>query len=271
MNWTRPRIAGAVAGLGLLAALVPALPGTSSAADGDASVTIVHGIPSVGNVDVCVGDTTPLLPDVPFKGVATVTVPGGTYDLSVKLAAATPCTGTTAISAPGTVVPAGANVSVVANLVGGSPNLGVYANEVGPVAAGQGRVAVYHAADAPAVDILVDGSPALTDLAPATVQSADVPTGSYDVVVTPAGDDGTTVLSLPGVEVPAGKLLEVYAVGAVPDPDQQNPFQVITNLVDLTTESTTTVPAPTVPAPTSSTVPPAAPAQATPAMPAMTG
>jgi hypothetical protein len=60
--------------------------------------------------------------------------------------------------------------------------------------------------------------------------------------------------------VPAGKLLQVYAVGAVPDNSQANPFQVITHLVDLETKA----------APTT-TAPPAPPAPATMGNPAMTG
>ena len=257
------RILGAIAGLGLVLGLVPALGATSGAADTPASITVVHGIPSVGAVDVCVG-TTALLSAVPFKGVATISVPAGTYDITVNIAATPACTGAVAISAPGTVVPAGANVSAVANIAGGTPNLAIYANDVSPVAAGSGRVAVYHAANAPAVDILVNGSAGISNLTQKTVQSADLPTAAYDFTVTPAGSPGTTVLDLPGVTVPAGKLLQVFAVGAVPDEGGQNPFQVITNTIDLPTSTTTTV------AP-ATTAPPAAAAPATNASPAMTG
>jgi len=261
------RILGSVAGLGLVVALVPALGSSSGAANQPASVTVVHGIPSVGNVDICVGGSTALLTDVPFKGVATISVPGGTYDLTVKAANTDPCTGLTAISAPGTDVPAGANVSVVANIAGGTPNLAIYANDVSPVAAGSGRVAVYHAADAPAVDILVNGGPGISDLTQKTVQAADLPTAAYDFTVTPAGDPNTTVLNLADVTVPAGKLLQVYAVGAVPDPNEANPFQVIVNVVDLPTATTPQAPAAPAPAPT----PTASAANATNASPSMTG
>jgi hypothetical protein len=261
VNKTR-RILATVAGLGLAIGLVPVLGATSGAADPPATVTVVHGIPSVGNVDVCVGGTA-LLSAVPFKGVATISVPAGTYDLTVNAAATPACTGAVAISAPGTVVPAGADVSAVANIAGGTPNLAVFVNDVSPVAAGSGRVAVYHAADAPAVDILVNGAVGISDLTQKTVQAADLPTAAYDFTVTPAGSPGTTVLDLPGVTVPAGKLLQVFAVGAVPDEGGQNPFQVITNTIDLPAATTTTV------APT--TAPPAMPAPATGANPAMTG
>ena len=60
--------------LGLTLALIPALASGSGAAAGDASVTIVHGIPSVGAVDVCANGSVVLVADVSFKGVATVSV-----------------------------------------------------------------------------------------------------------------------------------------------------------------------------------------------------
>ena len=92
--------------------------------------------------------------------------------------------------------------------------------------------------------------------------NADLPTAAYDFAVTPAGDPGTVVLNIPGVTVPAGKLLQVFAVGAVPDPSEQNPFQVITNLIDL----------PTVAAPaTTTTMAPATPAAAADTSPSFTG
>ncbi len=258
-------ILGTLATAGLVVMSVPILASVTNAADAPATVTVVHGIPSVGNVDVCAGGSTALLSDVPFGGVATISVPAGTYDLTVKVADTTPCTGATAITLDGAVVPAGANVSVVANLTGGTPNLAVYANDVAAVAAGSGRVAVYHAADAPTVDILVNGGPGISGLAQGQVATADVPTASYDFTVTPAGDPATTVLDLPGVTVPAGKLLQVFAVGAVPDPSEQNAFQVITNLVDLPTATTPTTAGPT------TTMPAAGAADATNTSPSFTG
>jgi len=242
-------ILGTLATAGLVAMSVPILASVTNAADAPATVTVVHGIPSVGNVDVCAGGSTALLSDVPFGGVATISVPAGTYELTVKAADANPCTGATAITLDGAVVPAGADVSIVANLTGGTPNLAVYANDVSDVAAGSGRVAVYHAADAPTVDVLVNGGAGISGLAQGQVATADLPTAAYDFTVTPAGDPSTTVLDLPGVTVPAGKLLQVFAVGAVPDPGEQNPFQVVTNLVDLPTATSPTTAPPTTMAP----------------------
>jgi len=252
--------------IGLGAATVLAGPlgvvaATSGAAATDATVTIVHGIPSVGAVDVCANGSVVLVADVSFKGVATVHVAPGTYDLQVKTQNATPCTGSTLITLSGAVLPAGADVSVVASLTGGSPKLDVFTNDVDPVASGQGRVAVYHAANAPAVDILVNGSTGISGLAPGAVKSADLPTATYNFGVTAAGTTTPVLLDLPGVTVSAGHLLQVFAVGQPGNADE--PFQVITHSVALTTAPTTT----TAPAPTTTMVP----AAAVPSSPALTG
>ncbi len=252
---------GAVVGLAL--ALIPVLANGSGAATGDASVTIVHGIPSVGAVDVCADGSVVLVADVSFKGVATVSVAPGTYDLTVKAQNATPCTGSTLISLNGAVIPSGANISVVAALTGGSPVLDVFTNDVDPVASGSGRVAVYHAANAPAVDVLVNGGPGLSDIAPGAVKSADLTADSYDFGVTAAGTTTPVLLDLPGVAVPAGQLLQVFAVGQPGNADE--PFGVITNTVALTTAPTSTT-TPTTAAPTT-----AAPATETNASPSFTG
>jgi hypothetical protein len=235
-TWTRLGLA-LVAALGLALVPTPAPVGAQE----EATVVVVHGIPSVGAVDVCANGTIELLSDVPFGGVATITVDAGTYDLTVNAAAAGDCTGAVLITADGVVVPAGANVSAVANLVGGTPNLAVYPNDVSDIATGSGRVGVYHAANAPTVDILVDGEPGIDDLAPGEVADADLPAGTYTFTVTSA-DGSVTVATLNDVPVGAGQLLQVFAVGAFPDDSEQNPFQVITNTIDLQVTPTTTTP-----------------------------
>ena len=246
----------ALVGIAACAALGLALMPTPVEAGGQATVVVVHGIPSVGPVDVCANGSIELLSNVSFGGVATITVDAGTYDLTVNAADPGTCTGAVLISAPDTAVPAGANVSAVANLVGGSPNLAIYANDVSEIAAGSGRVAVYHAADAPTVDVLVNGGPGIDDLAPGQVANADLPAGSYTFTVTSA-DGSVTVATLADVPISAGQLVQVFAVGAFPDESEANPFQVVTNSVDLqvttpsTTAPTTSTPAPVAAAATS--------------------
>ena len=252
------RMARGWKGLGLLAAAalgVALIPAPATAQE-QATVVVVHGIPSVGAVDVCANGSIELLSDVAYGGVAPITVDAGTYDITVNAADAGTCTGAVLISAPDLAVPAGANVSAVANLTGGTPNLAIYPNDVSSIAAGEGRVAVYHAADAPTVDILVDGGPGIDDLAQREVAGADLPAGSYTFTVTSA-DGSVTVATLSDVPVAAGQLLQVFAVGALPDASEENPFGVVTNTIDLQ------VVTPTEPT-TSSTAPPSTAAMTSP-------
>jgi len=229
-------LAAAVLGVALFPSPAPV------GAQEQATVVVVHGIPSVGAVDVCANGTIELLSDVTFGDVAPITVDAGTYDITVNAADPGDCTGAVLISAPDTAVPAGANVSAVANLAGGTPNLGIYTNDVSEIDAGNGRVAVYHAANAPTVDVLVDGEPGINDLAPGGVADADLAAGSYTFTVTSA-DNSITVATLDDVPVAEGELLQVFAVGAYPDESGQNPFQVITNSIELqVTPSTTAAP-----------------------------
>ena len=81
----------------------------------------------------------------------------------------------------------------------------------------------------------------LSNITPGTTQSADVPTAAYDFAVVAHGTTTPVLLNLPGVTVPAGKLLQVFAVGTLNTVDA--PLQVITNSVALAT----TAPAPAEP------------------------
>jgi hypothetical protein len=214
---------------------------TPAGAQDEATVVVVHGIPSVGAVDVCANGSIELLSDISFGGVASVEVPAGTYDLTVNATDPGACAGTVLIGAPDTAVPAGAELSAVANLTGGSPNLAVYPNDVSSIAAGSGRVAVYHAANAPTVDILVDGGLGIDDLAQGDVADADLPAATYTFAVTSA-DGSVTVATLTDVPVAAGELLQVFAVGAFPDEGGENPFQVVTNTIALQQGASPTAP-----------------------------
>jgi hypothetical protein len=85
--------------------------------------------------------------------------------------------------------------------------------------------------------------------------------GPFDVTAT--GTTTPILLNLPGVTVPAGQLLQVFAVGQPNNVDE--PFQVITNTITLAVVTPTTTVAPT------TTAPPAAAAPAVNTNPALTG
>src|SRR6478609_5463592 len=128
-NLTRGLIA-----LAALAATSLTLAPGAHAAD-DATVSVLHAIP--GAVVDVYANGQPLLTD--FK-------PGTLTDPMA--------------------VPAGANITVVAHLsASGKPALTPYVNDTSPIAAGQTRLTVRHAAAAPAVDVRAGGTPVFTDLA----------------------------------------------------------------------------------------------------------
>jgi hypothetical protein len=219
--------------------------GTRQASAADSNVYVVHGIPGV-DVDVYAGSVDPanlVVGDFMYGDVAgPLTLPEG--DLQVIV---------TAAGAPGTViidqtlaVPGGANVSVAADLVGGAPVLTPFVNDVSAVPAGNGRVTVRHAADAPAVNVLVNGEIAISGLAAGAQESAVLPTGTYDVQVQLTDGTPLPALSPGSVDIPAGVNTIVYATGSASDTDF--PLGLVLQAIEVGEEqaasTTTTAPAP---------------------------
>lgn len=204
----RVRPLAAAGGALLLTTAVGAAPAAASST-GEASVTVVHGValPAAQVVDVWAGDTV-LIDDLEYQDFQTISVPGGTYDLYVTPADAEDTSGAL-ISATGVEVPAGADVSAVANQVGGTPNLATFVNE--PVPDDAAGLTVRHTADAPAVDVLADGE-SLFMLEPGEGMSTEVPGGTYDVSVT-AGGEPVPGLSVDGLTLEEGTGYYAYAVG----------------------------------------------------------
>ncbi len=210
-----------VAALALIAALVVAVPllGTSRAGAADSQVYIVHGIPGVP-VDVYAGGQLALADFQPLTVTPALTLPAG--DLEVQVFGAIPAPpeaaadrADAAVITQTLAVPSGANVSVVANVEGGTPNLQAFANDLSPVVEGSSRVTVRHTANAPTVDIAVDGTVAIPGLVMGGEASAILPAGTYDFAVQVDGHHGARPRRTP--TIPAGKNVIVYAVGnAVP-------------------------------------------------------
>ena len=241
-----------------LALLVPFLSGRAGAAD--SSVYIVHGIPGVA-VDVYAGGTAPAnkaLTDFQYGNTAgPLSIPAGSLPVVVVATGDDPTVPANQVINQTLTVPSGANLSVVAGLVGGSPALTAFVNDVSAVPEGSSRVTVRHAADAPNVNVLVNGTVAIANLAPGKEASAVLPAGTYDVEVQLT--DGTPLPALsPGkVTIPAAKNVIVYATGSASN--ESFPLGLVQQVLDV----------PTTPATTPTTAPAAA-AGVT-ASPAMTG
>lgn len=223
-----------VVAFALLAAIAVAIPtfGVGRASAVDSQVYLVHGIPGVP-VDVYAGGTAEankVLTDFqPGTVEGPLPIPEGPLPVVVVATGDDPTVEANQVINQTLDVPGGANLSVVANVEGDTPNLQAFANDLSAVAEGSSRVTVRHTADAPTVDIAVNGEVAIPGLAPGTQASAVLPAGTYDFSVL-AG--GSPVLNLPGTEIPPAKNVIVYAVGSA-DPDSDFPLGTVVQVLDV--------------------------------------
>ena len=140
------------------------------------------------------------------------------------------------------------------------PVLTPFENDVSAVPEGSSRVTGRHAADAPPVNVLVNGAVAIANLAPGAQASAVLPAGTYDVQVQlTATAPPLPALSPGSVAIPAAKNVIVYATGSRLENQSPFPLGLVQQVIDV----------PTTPATTPTTAPPAA-AGVT-ATPAVTG
>jgi uncharacterized integral membrane protein len=84
---------------------------------------------------------------------------------------------------------------------------------------GTAKVRVVHASpDAPAVDVIVNGQKALTNVPFFTASDyLDLPAGSYDIQVVPTGATEPVVIDAKGVTVEANKAYTIAATGLLAD------------------------------------------------------
>jgi Domain of unknown function (DUF4397) len=208
-----PKLAVASLAAGVLGLAAGAVGATlpASAATGDATVTIVHGIPNTP-VDVYANNDK-ILSGFAFKSVAgPLKLPAGRYKIDVRKA------GSQASSAP--VLSAteqlttGENATIVAALTAsGSPALTPFANDTATAPSGDGRLVVRHVAAAPPVDVYAGTSKVISALASGSQAALTVPAATVAAKVTLAGQTAA-VLGPLNVPVTAGMGTVVYAIGS---------------------------------------------------------
>lgn len=178
----------ALAGAGLTAS--PVIAATPTAPGVDATVSVLHAIPAglgADVVDVYAGRLL-LVDDLTPGRLATVKVPPGAYTLTVMPDGRTPGSSAALLTAPRSRVPAGANLTVTANLSRtGKPTLTVFANDTTTVGDGKGRLTVRHIAAAPALDVRIGGSALLTGLRNPQQGDVGLNAGAYRMQVVLAG------------------------------------------------------------------------------------
>lgn len=195
-----------------------------------AHVRVAHFSPDAPAVDVFVNGA------VGAAGVETntisdfVDVPAGTTEFVVSAAGTDYEEGVigpvTLFLAPGSYT----TVSAIGSLESGSLTATVVPDDFATVGS-QAQITFFHGIEgAPAVDILANGSPIVTNLAfPGTITNADgssndgaytlnVAPGTYNVSVVATGTTGPALLTADGFEVVAGSSYLVGAVGTADSP-----------------------------------------------------
>lgn len=196
------------------AALSLALLGTAAGTAQAATVTVVHGIPGF-RADVYVNGKRTLVGFEAGTMTNSLKLPAGRYRLAIREAGAA---ASTKPALTGSVrLGADTSASVVGHLSAqGSPMLSVYTNDVSRPAAGRTRLTVRHTADAPPVDILVDGKPLFQGIRPPAQRERELAAGTYTVSVALAGTD-TNVWGPSQLMLKAGSSNVVYAIGSQDD------------------------------------------------------
>ena len=205
-----------------------ALATTAHAAGGDATVSVLHGVPGA-TVDVYANGKALLTNFKPGTLTDPVMLPAGDYDLKV-VAAGAGADGKAVTEAKGVAVPAGANITVVAHLTAdGKPVLTPYVNDTSMVPAGQARLTVRHDAAAPAVDVRANGTAALKGLTNPNEAKAVVPAGTIKADVTLAGTS-TVVIGPANLDLKEGTNTIVYAWGSAADKNLKLAVQTISGM-----------------------------------------
>jgi hypothetical protein len=113
-------------------------------------------------------------------------------------------------------VASGSSSDVVVHLpaeVGGAPVVNAYRTPRAPIAPGRARVLIAHTATVAPADVRVDGKVVFHDIANGEFATADVAAGEHTVALLPAGLTTSPILGPLHVDLKAGTVTMVYAVG----------------------------------------------------------
>ncbi len=209
----------------LTLALAPAAFALPAHAAGEASVSILHGVPGA-TVDIYANGKALLTDFKPGTLTDPVMLPAGEYDLKVTAAGAG-ANGAAVIEANDVAVPAGANITVVAHLdASGAPVLTPFVNDTKAIDAGKARITVRHTAAAPAVDVRANGDVAFKGLTNPNEVKADLAAGTISADVVLAGTD-TVAIGPANVELKEGTNTIVYAWGSAANKNLNLAVQVV--------------------------------------------
>jgi hypothetical protein len=206
--------------LSLIFAFVATLPFLTLAApparagSSDATVTILHGLPNF-TADVYVNDQLTLDGFKPESATEPLALPAGSYDVAIRDVGSDP-NSDPALQATITLK-AGANYSAIAHLDGeGQPALDLFENDISKVPAGKARLVARNAAEAPALDVELDGKAVFKALAPDSEAAKNHRPASYMVSAADAAD-GDMLVPATALDLTEGTETIVYVVGSTAD------------------------------------------------------
>ena len=211
---------------GALHTVGAALP--ASAAEGDASLSVLHAVPGV-TVDVYVDGARTLDDFTPGTLAGPLALPPGTYSVAVTAADAADASAPV-IGPVDLTLAADGNYTAVAHLdPAGEPTATLFTNDTSTLGAGEGRLTVRHVAAAPAVDVLAGGSAVVTDLSNPGEQLLTLPAGTVSASVAATGTTDP-VIGPADVTVAEGTNTLVYAWGSLEDDTLDLAVQTIDGL-----------------------------------------
>lgn len=213
----RARVALCLAAMAVVASPTAA----SATAESGGELFVVHGLPRV-DADVLIDG------DVVESGVGWQDIAGpfdvATGDHTVTLR---PTDGETAELSTTVPVAAGDSIDVVAHRTAdptAPPAITIYPNDLSAVAPDKSRLVVAHAAAVPPADIRVNGEVLFSNVANGEALTLLVPPDTYSVDIVPTGTTGPVVFGPIDLEVAAGQLTRVFALGS---PDEGNMDAVV--------------------------------------------
>lgn len=193
---------------------VAAFSSTPANAADTAAIYVVQGLPGV-SADISVDGAVVATGVAAAKVVGPLSVGPGSHTATVTVQGSQ-------VAAASMTAKAGDSTDLVVHLPTdpkGKPIITAYDNDVSTVPRGKARLAVAHTAAVGPADIRVDGKVLFANVANGEELSLIVPADTYSVQIVPAGRTTPSVLGPVDLQVAAGGLNRVFAIG---DPSTQS-------------------------------------------------
>lgn len=229
-----------------------------AAATQDSEVRAIHASPDTPAVDVYL-DAAKIVPALTFGGAsAYLPVATGAHDIRVFAAGANPTVDKPFIAAPGTPIPAGARLSIVAAGMFASVRVVTVNDTFAPPPSGRAKVRLVDVgADTPSVDLAAGGTVLFSNATFGTITPyQEVAAQPTTLNVRPAGE--TKPLVTTTIRPEAGSNSSVYLMSLGVVKTFMDTTAAMATVSDASAPSTTNAAVPAKPVPTSVPVPLAA-------------